>query len=126
MTGGEFRQVVLHGTKDSAKMRKPLNAAGLTDEQIKQLAYQVEPLRLAHRINPAETWLYSGTFDEVVPPSCSHALAKAARLTADHHIHLPVDHYSGILYLPMVIQQIQKNMVEPLEVFPPNHSMNAR
>jgi dienelactone hydrolase len=126
LAGGNLQQVVLHGAKDAAKIRKRLAAAGLTDEQIKELAHQVEPLRLAKRINPAETWLYSGTFDDVVPPSCSLALAKAARLPADHHIHLPVDHYSGILYLPMVIQQIQKNMAEPLEVFPPNHSMNSR
>jgi dienelactone hydrolase len=120
MAGGNLHQVVLHGAKDAARMHKRLTAAGLSDEQIKELAQQVEPLRLAKRINPAETWLYSGTFDDVVPPSCSLALAKEARLPAEHHIHLPVDHYSGILYLPMVIQQIHKRMVEPLEVAAPN------
>ena len=126
MAGGDLQRVVLHGAKDAAKMRKRLNAAGLTDAQIEEMAHQVEPLRLAHRINPVGTWLYSGTFDDVVPPSCSLALAKAARLPADHHILLPVDHYSGILYLPMVIQQIQKNMVEPQVVVPPKHPMNPR
>lgn len=81
MAGGNLQQVVLHGSRDAAKVRAKLAAAGLSEEQMKDLAYQVEPLRLAKRINPAETWLYSGKFDDVVPPSCSLALAKAAAIT---------------------------------------------
>lgn len=117
--GGNLHQVVLQGAKDAAKMRKRLVAAGLMDEQIKELAQQVEPLRLARRINPAETWLYCGTFDDVVPPSCSLALAQAVQLPAGHYIELPVNHYKGVLYLPIVIQQIHKFMGDPLEVCQP-------
>jgi dienelactone hydrolase len=115
LAGGNLHEVVLHGAKDAAKTREKLAAAGVTEEQIKKLAHEVEPLRLAHRINPAGTWLYSGTFDDVVPPSCSLALVKAARLPAGHHIELPVDHYSGVLYLPRVIEQMHQRMVEPLD-----------
>ena len=115
LAGGNLQEVVLNGSKDAAKARNKLAAAGVTDEQIKELARQVEPLRLAHRINPAETWLYSGKFDDVVPPRCSLALAKAAHLPDGHHIELPSDHYSGIVYLPQVVQQIHQRMVEPLE-----------
>jgi hypothetical protein len=70
----------------------------------------VEPLRLAHRINPAEFWLYTGKFDDVVPRRCSLALAKAARLSIDHHIEIPADHYSGAIYLPQVVQQMKERM----------------
>ncbi len=113
LAGGNLHEVVLNGAKDAAKMRQKLANAGVTEEQIKELAYQVEPLRLAHRINPTGTWLYSGKLDDVVPPACSLALAKAAQLPEDHHIVLPADHYSGILYLPQVVQEMAQRMVEP-------------
>lgn len=116
LAGGDLQEVVLHGAKDAARIHEKLVAAGMTEERIKELARHVEPLRLAHRINPAATWLYSGKFDDVVPPSCSLALAKAARLSKDHHIELPADHYSGILFLPQVVQQMYRRMIEPLEV----------
>lgn len=125
LAGGDLHEVVLNGAKDAAKIREKLAAAGVMDEQIKHLARQVEPLRLAHRINPAGTWLYSGKFDDVVPPRCSLALAKAARLPASHHVELPVNHYSGILYLPQIAQQIHERMVEPLEVKHPNGASHA-
>jgi len=115
LAGGNVHEVVLHGGQDAAKTREKLFAAGATDEQIKSLAREVEPLRLAHRINSDATWLYSGKFDDVVPPRCSLALARAARLQAGHHIELPADHYSGILYLPQVVQEIYQRMIEPLE-----------
>lgn len=110
LAGGDLQEVVLHGAKDAANTRKKLTDAGVTEEQIKQLAHDVEPLRLAHRIKPAETWLYSGKFDDVVPPRCSLAFAKAAHLVSDHHIELPVDHYSGVLYLPKIVNEIAERM----------------
>jgi dienelactone hydrolase len=125
LAGGNLHEVVLHGAKDAAKTREKLAAAGVTEEDIKELARQVEPLRLAHRINPVGTWLYSGAFDDVVPPRCSLALVKAAQLPDGHHIQLPVDHYSGILYLPQVIQQMYKRMVEPLEEDQANEEFNT-
>jgi hypothetical protein len=40
---------------------------------------------------------------------------KAAKLPASHHIELSADHYSGIIYLPQVTQQIYEQMLRPLE-----------
>jgi dienelactone hydrolase len=113
LAGGNLHEVVLHGAKDAEKTHKKLTAAGVTDEQIKEFAWQVEPLRLAHRINAASTWLYSGKYDEVVPPSCSPALARAAHLSSGHHVELPVGHYSGVFYLPLVIQDIAQHTKKP-------------
>lgn len=115
LAGGDLKEVVLHGSKDAAKTREKLTAAGVTEKQIVELARQVEPLRLAHRINPEKTWLYSGKHDNVVPPKCSLALAKAAQLPEGHHIELDADHYSGIIFLPQVLQEIHRRMVEPLQ-----------
>jgi cephalosporin-C deacetylase-like acetyl esterase len=110
LAGGNLHEVVLHGAQDAAKIHKKINEAGVTDEQIKELARVVEPLRLAHRINSAEFWLYTGKFDDVVPRRCSLALAKAAHLSADHHIEIAADHYSGAIYLPQVVKQISERM----------------
>jgi dienelactone hydrolase len=112
LAGGNLHDVVLNGSKDAAKTRDKLAAAGVTEEQIKELASQIEPLRLAHRIDPQRTWLYSGKYDDVVPPRCSLALAKAAQLPQDHHTELAADHYSGIIYLPHILQQIHQNMAK--------------
>src|SRR4051794_2976722 len=80
LAGGNIEDVLFHGSRDAAKVRDKLHASGITDEQIKQLSHEIEPLRLAHRISPMQTWLYSGAYDTVVPARCSLALAKSARL----------------------------------------------
>ncbi len=112
LAGGNIEDVIMNGTKDAAKARQKLAAAGITDEHIKQLAHGIEPLRLAHRIRPEDTWLYSGKYDEVVPPRCSKALAVAARLPASHHIEMSCNHYSGAIYLPQVVEQMRQRMSE--------------
>ena len=113
LAGGNLHEVVLHGARDAAKTREKLTAAGVTEQQIKDIARVVEPLRLAHRINAAQTWLYSGKYDDVVPPDCSLALVQAAKLPEGHHIELAADHYSGIIYLPQVIKRIADHMAAP-------------
>jgi dienelactone hydrolase len=112
LAGGNLHDVVLNGSKDAAKTKEKLLAAGVTEEQIKEHARHIEPLRLAHRIRADQTWLYSGKYDDVVPPRCSLALAKAAKLPEGHHIELAADHYSGIIFLPYVLQQIHDHMTE--------------
>jgi dienelactone hydrolase len=125
LAGGNLHEVVLHGARDAAKTREKLAAAGVTEQQIKDLAREVEPLRLAHRIDAAGTWLYSGKYDDVVPPACSLALVKAAHLAEGHHIELAADHYSGIIYLPQVIKQIADHMAAPIAENRRNESVGA-
>jgi dienelactone hydrolase len=118
LAGGNVEDVIIHGSRDAEKVHAKLLAAGLSDAQIKDAAHQIEPLRLAHRINPATTWLYSGTLDTVVPPRSSLALAKAVNLPKDHHIEFPADHYFGIMYLPPAVMQISQRMLEPVKESP--------
>jgi dienelactone hydrolase len=118
LAGGNVEDVILHGSRDAKKVHAKLLASGLTDDQIKEAARQIEPLRLAHRINPAATWLYSGALDTVVLPRSSLALAKAAKLSKDHHIEFQADHYLGIMYLPPAVMQISQRMLEPLKNSP--------
>jgi dienelactone hydrolase len=110
LAGGNLHDVVLQGKRDAAKVRQRLESIGVTPDQIRSLARPVEPLRLAHRLQPKSTWLYSGRYDDVVPPACSRALVEAAKLPQEHHIELAADHYSGVLYLPLVINRIAELM----------------
>ncbi|MBX3420018.1 MAG: prolyl oligopeptidase family serine peptidase [Pirellulaceae bacterium] len=113
LAGGDLNQVIFNGAKDAANVRQRLEEAGATPEMIKEGTRHIEPLRVAHRVRPEVTWLYSGKFDDVVPPACSHALAKAASLSAEHHIEMPVDHYSGALYIPKILLDMAKIMESP-------------
>lgn len=110
LAGGNLADVVMSGNKDAAKVRAKLEAAGVTGDQIREFSKPIEPLRLAHRIDADNMWLYSGKYDDVVPPASSFALASAAKLGDGHHVELLADHYSGVVYLPLVIQEIRKKM----------------
>lgn len=110
LAGGNLHEVIFSGQKDAAKVRERLEKAGATREQIIDHARQIEPLRLAHRVRPEVTWLWSGKFDDVVPPPSSFAFAKAAKLPADHHIEMPANHYSGIIFLPKVLDDMAREM----------------
>ncbi|MFV0445146.1 MAG: C45 family autoproteolytic acyltransferase/hydrolase [Planctomycetaceae bacterium] len=106
LAGGNLYNVLMEGQKDAAKFRTELTRTGLTDEQVQSLLREIEPLRLAHRINSDRTWLFSGKYDDVVPPQSSHALATAAKLNGSHHTELLANHYSGIVLLPFIVQQM--------------------
>jgi dienelactone hydrolase len=112
LAGGDLQEVILHGERDAIKVHAKLTAAGMSDDQIKDATHQIEPLRLAHRIRPEVTWLFNGKLDTVVPPRCSLALAEAAHLPPDHHVEFPADHYSGVVYLPQVVERIRKEMLD--------------
>jgi dienelactone hydrolase len=106
LAGGNLADVLLTGERDAAAMHRELAAAGITDGQIRELSQVIEPMRLAHRVDAARTWLFSGTMDEVVPPACSLAFAKAAKLDAAHHVEMPVGHYTAALLLPTILTNI--------------------
>ncbi len=120
LAGGNLADVVQSGNKDAAKIRAQLEAIGIIGEQIRELSRPIEPLRLAHRIDSAHLWLYSGKYDDVVPPASSFALAAAAKLPDGHHVELLADHYSGVVFLPMVIQEIRRKMDDQPKVVPPS------
>jgi len=106
LAGGNLHEVVLEGARDAAKVRQRLFAAGLDEDGVRELTWPVEPLRVAHRLDPATTWIYSGLYDDVVPPKCSNALAASVGLSPEHHVTFPIDHYSGVVFLPSIILDI--------------------
>ncbi len=116
LAGGELYDLLQNGEKDAAKVREKLAEAGLSGERLRSLAWKIEPTRVAHRLDPQRTWLYSGSFDRVVPLKNAIALAKAASLEPEHHIQLLANHYTGIVYLPFVLDHIrtQIDAIDPV------------
>ncbi len=110
LAGGHLYQMIQNGKRDTANVRKKLTEAGITGERLKQLASTIEPTRVAHRLDPKRTWLFSGLHDTVVPMDSALALAKAAGLSSNHHIKMPTNHYTGIVLLPSMCQLIAKQV----------------
>jgi dienelactone hydrolase len=110
VAGGDLYNLVANGQREAGKLREMLAAAGYTGDKMKDLFAQVEPLRLAHRLDPKTTWMYSATKDQVVPPIHAMKLADAVGLPEDHHIQLWADHYTGIIYMPVVVESMSKQI----------------
>lgn len=110
VAGGELYDLLQNGQKDVAKLRRQLEEEGVTDDELRAATEMVEPTRISHRLDPQRTWLYSGKFDQVVPIKNALALASAIGLDAEHHLQLPVNHFTGIVYLPMVLNQIADHL----------------
>lgn len=106
LAGGHLDDIVAKGVQDTAELRERLAAAGFTGEKRKQLLWELEPTRVAHRLHPNRTWLYTAIQDPVVPLANSVALARAARLDDSHHIQLPGDHYSAIIHFPTILEKM--------------------
>ncbi len=113
LAGGNIADVILTGTRDAAGLKRRLTEAGITDAQIREHSQAIEPMRMAHRINASTTWLFTGLKDEVVPPACSVAFAAAGKLTKDHHIQLPVGHYTAAILMPLILPRINELMRAP-------------
>jgi hypothetical protein len=112
LAGGDLFDVIQHGKKDAKKMREELAAAGYSGDKLKALVAPIEPTRIAHRLDPARTWLYSAQFDTVVPPKNARLLAEAAGLDDTHHIRMLANHYSGVIYLPYLLTHVYARMTE--------------
>jgi len=111
LAGGDIAGVIAHGRRDARALRDRLAAAGMTEARVHETVAAVEPLRLAHRLDPDRTWLYSAAHDDVVPPRHARLLAEAAGLRETHHVELHANHYTGIIYLPLVLTQIRNHIV---------------
>lgn len=106
LAGGNLYDMFQRGQREVAEARRELAEAGITDEQLKQLLWQIEPTRVAHRLDPQRTWLFSAEQDQVVPIANANALAQAARLPDAHHIRVAGNHYTVIVYFPVILQQV--------------------
>ncbi len=106
LAGGDLYDVINSGQKDAARVREMLAEAGYTDDKLKQLVRRIEPLRVAHRLNPQTTWIYSAQQDTVVPLRNAESLAKQIGLMDDHHVKVLGNHYTAIAFFPKILQHM--------------------
>ena len=112
LAGGDLYSVLMDGKKESAQVRDELTKNGMSESEVRIMLSSIEPLRIAHRIDPSRTWLFSALYDEVVPPRNAKLFAAAAHLDSNHHVEMQANHYSGIIFLPTVTQQMAEIMSE--------------
>ena len=115
VSGGNLYELITNGKREAGKMREMLAEGGYTGEKLRNLLAPIEPLHLAHRLDRATTWLYTADRDQVVPPEHAEALRQAAGLEKDHQMMLPADHYSGIIYVPIIVVEIGKRIRQDLD-----------
>ena len=117
LAGGQLYEVLQTGERDAAQIRSRLAEAGLSGEALRKGLYSFEPTRLAHRLSPQKTWLFSGKFDTVVKLRYAQSLSEKIGLDEGHHVIMTCDHYSGILQLPQLIYRMRETLTgEPLEI----------
>lgn len=117
LAGGNIEKVITEGERDAEGLRRRLEAVGIVGERLTELTRQVEPMRVAHRVNADNTWLYTGRHDNVVPPECSHAWAEAVGLPQSHYTVMEADHYTGVIFLPRVLAEMYEHTTgKPLVV----------
>jgi len=119
LAGGDIAGVLAAGRREVETLRARLAAAGMTDAEVRAAFHAVEPLRLAHRLDPDRTWIYSALHDDVVPARHAALFAAAAGLAAGHHVELHANHYSGLVYLPLVLAEIRSRMMAARDDSPP-------
>lgn len=112
LAGGDLYSVLMEGNKESSQIRDELTKGGMSESEVRMMLSSIEPLRIAHRIDPSRTWLFSALYDEVVPPRNAKLFADAAHLELNHHREMQANHYSGVVFLPMVTQQMAEIMFE--------------
>jgi hypothetical protein len=106
LAGADLYDIVQSGKKDTAKVREELLKAGYEGERLRELLSIVEPTRIAHRLDPARTWLYNSIQDDVVPIKNARLLAEAVHLDKSHEIELPGDHYSVVIFFPLILEHV--------------------
>ena len=107
LCGGNLHRILTEGKVESAKIRRKLADAGMGDPQrMQDFLWQVEPMRVAHRLNADRTWMWVARRDQVVPLSSSRELADAAGLGADHFQTIGGCHYTCCLGAPLWTKHI--------------------
>lgn len=110
ITGGDLRTIVETGHGDAAFLRWRLERGGITGDRLADMCRRLEPNRIAHRLDPKRTWLFTAENDIVIPPACSDALAAAIHLPDDHRITVPGNHYTVLTRMPAIVEAMVRRL----------------
>jgi hypothetical protein len=104
ISGGDGYGTLMNGRFDAMFLRLALERQGYRGAALRKLLEPVEPLNVAHRLDPRRTWLISARDDVTIPRASSDALADAIGLDDDHRPWLSTNHYTTLVLLPSVAQ----------------------
>lgn len=116
LAGGNLYDMLHDGRREAAMIRRLMARSGFEGERLRELCERIEPTRLAHRLDPAKTWLISANGDQVVPAPNAQALADAASLDEANHFWLAGDHYSVLLHMPWAVRMIAETILSPASI----------
>jgi hypothetical protein len=108
LTGGDVYGVLSQGKMDAARVRQHLRDAGYTDNKLREYLWNIEPLRVAHRLNAKKTWLFSARYDQVVPAPNGKKLAQAIGLDFNHHRQFAGCHYTCVISAPRLLSEMRR------------------
>jgi hypothetical protein len=108
LTGGDVFGILNTGKMDAARVRQHLRDVGYTDDKLRDWLWQIEPLRVAHRLNAKKTWLFSARYDQVVPSIHGKKLAQAIGLEWSHHRLLTGCHYTCAINAHRFLQEMTR------------------
>lgn len=106
ISGGDCYGALIRGKHDALFLLRELNRMGYAGQKLKDLLEPVEPLRVAHRLDPARTWLITARDDITIPRSSSDALAEAVGLDEEHRLWINTNHYTTLVMLPGLSQRM--------------------
>lgn len=110
LSGGDGVSILEHGQKDAFHVRGALMHYGYDGAALRELMNTIEPLHLAHRLDPATTWMFNARDDLVVPAKNATLLAEKIGLNDEHHVWLPGNHYTAFILLPGVLDRMEREM----------------
>jgi hypothetical protein len=108
LTGGDVFGILTRGKMDAARVRRSLLEVGYTDDKLKEWLWQIEPLRVAHRLDAKKTWLFSARYDQVVQSTHGKKLAEAIGLDWSHHRQLAGCHYTCAINAHRFLQEMTR------------------
>jgi len=115
LTGGDVYGVLNNGKMDAARVRQSLRDIGYTDEKLREFLWEIEPLRIAHRLDAKKTWLFSAKYDQVVPRSHGKLLAEAIGLEWSHHRHMTGCHYTCVINAHRFMSEMMRALPRRVE-----------
>lgn len=108
LAGGDGVDILERGEKDAFHVRGVLHRYGYEGEKLRDLIQPMEPLTLAHRLDPKKTWMFNAQQDTVIPEKNARLLAEAIGLAPEHHLWMPGNHYTAFALLPGVLGKMQQ------------------
>lgn len=106
--GGDLAAIVFNGSKETEDAKRAMEAKGLTVEQVRQAWRPIDPLTFAPRVRKDDILMVNGTWDEIIPTSCTERLHEA--FGGPKIKWYPATHYSLVAYLPDVLLRIRRHV----------------